>query len=423
MKKWLIVTGGSVDISFASDFLKKQRWDGIIAADHGFEACLSLGLSVDYLIGDFDSICPKLLENIQESQIQVLQYSPEKDATDTELAIGAAIEHGAAEIQILGATGTRLDHTLANIHLLKQIYDAGIQGSIIDSHNRIRLVMPGKTTFLKEDCFGKYVSFLPLEGDVHHAILKGFRYSGDKIDFLAGTSLGISNEFADAAATITIDKGILIMIESRDEAIEQQQKMQLILASGSPRRQELLDKAGFIFEVKPSHIEEKITTADPEKLVQSLALQKALDIASQYPDALVLGADTIVVCDGKILGKPADKEQAYQMLSRLQNDVHSVYTGVALVWTQKGSRKQVTFIQETKVSVYALSDAEIWEYIASEGPMDKAGGYGIQEAFGLKYIAGIEGDYYNVVGLPVAKIYQELKRRKLLERIEMKCRK
>jgi MAF protein/thiamine pyrophosphokinase len=417
MKKWLIVTGGNVDIAFASDFLKKQRWDGVIAADHGLEACLQLGVDVDYLIGDFDSIRQDVLEKTKKMQMQVLKYPSEKDETDTELAIYTAIEHGAQDIQILGATGTRLDHTLANIHLLKQVYKKGIQASIIDAYNRIRLILPGTTVFYKDEMFGKYISFLPLEGDIYHAVLRGFHYSGDDIHFLAGTSLGVSNEVVAEKAELTIDEGRLIMIESRDEIEEKVEKMPVILASGSPRRKELLEQAGFTFEVIPSHVEEKIMATDPEKVVQSLALQKALDIAIKHPNSLVIGADTIVVCDKKILGKPSSKEMAYQMLSSLQNRKHSVYTGVAFVWTEENISKQVTFVQETVVSIAALSDTEIWAYIMGGSPMDKAGAYGIQDDFGLKYITQIEGDYYNVVGLPVARLYQELKKQGLLERI------
>ena len=124
-------------------------------------------------------------------------------------------------------------------------------------------------------------------------------------------------------------------------------------------------------------------------------------------DTLVLGADTVVACDGKILGKPADTEAAAAMLTMLQGRGHEVYTGVTILYEQNGERKTLTFHEKTIVHFYPMTDAQIREYVATGDPMDKAGSYGIQ-GFCARYIRGIEGDYNNVVGLPVGRVYQEL---------------
>lgn len=185
--------------------------------------------------------------------------------------------------------------------------------------------------------------------------------------------------------------------------------IKIILASQSPRRRELLEQIGISFEVRPSEKEEIITEAEPHEIVRMLALQKAEDIAEKsQEDGVIIGADTIVLAKGSILGKPKSPEDARRMLNLLRDNVHEVYTGAALIWKEGNKYKKVSFAEKTKVYVYPISDAEISEYIESKEPMDKAGAYGIQGRFGA-FIQGIEGDYTNVVGLPVGRIYQELK--------------
>lgn len=224
----------------------------------------------------------------------------------------------------------------------------------------------------------------------------------------------------------------------------------IILASASPRRRELLTQIGLDFDVVVSETEEKITSTEPAKVVEELSAQKAEAVweklrsmtASQgsvtkaerldegsgvsrtdegseafepeqtsgettMTDTLVLGADTVVACDGKILGKPADTEAAAAMLTMLQGRGHEVYTGVTILYEQNGERKTLTFHEKTIVHFYPMTDAQIREYVATGDPMDKAGSYGIQ-GFCARYIRGIEGDYNNVVGLPVGRVYQEL---------------
>ena len=187
---------------------------------------------------------------------------------------------------------------------------------------------------------------------------------------------------------------------------------EIILASASPRRRKLLEQIGIFYRVVPSKKEEEAEGDCPAEIVQSLARQKAEDIAGQVkiPGKLVLGADTIVVWNKKILGKPANREDAMAMLKNLEGDIHGVYTGVAFSRMDKeGGIKTHTFYEVTKVEVYPMSDEEIQAYIASGHSDDKAGAYGIQGSFGA-YIKGITGDYYNVVGLPVGRVYQELKK-------------
>ena len=224
----------------------------------------------------------------------------------------------------------------------------------------------------------------------------------------------------------------------------------IILASASPRRRELLTQIGLDFDVVVSETEEKITSTEPAKVVEELSAQKAEAVweklcsmtASQgsvtnaerleegsgvsRPDEgsegfdpeqksgettitgiIVLGADTVVASDGKILGKPADTEAAVAMLTMLQGRGHEVYTGVTILYEENGERKTLTFHEKTTVHFYPMTDAQIREYVATGDPMDKAGAYGIQ-GLCARYISGIAGDYNNVVGLPVGRVYQEL---------------
>lgn len=185
--------------------------------------------------------------------------------------------------------------------------------------------------------------------------------------------------------------------------------MELILASASPRRKELLEKIGLPFTVQPAMGEERITQKSPAAVVMELSRQKAEEIAAaQTEDCIIIGADTVVARGEKIMGKPKDAADAKQMLRSIADDCHQVYTGVTLIRT--GAHPQsVTFQEKTDVCLYPISDEELDAYIASGDPMDKAGAYGIQGDFAI-YVKRIAGDYYNVVGLPIGRVYQELKR-------------
>ena len=246
--------------------------------------------------------------------------------------------------------------------------------------------------------------------------------------------------------------------------MQKEQNLRLVLASASPRRRELLSQIGLEFTVMPSTKEENAKATEAGALVQELSRQKAADIweqlsgGQQNPDAnqeqlsgadqeqisdanqgqnpdanqgqisdanqkqisgemrepnlngkrqpelLVIGADTVVCCEGKILGKPHSREAAAEMLRALQGRSHEVYTGVTLY----SQSEAVTFFECTQVEFYPMTEAEISDYIDSKEPMDKAGAYGIQ-GLGARFVKGIRGDYNNVVGLPVGRLYQELK--------------
>ena len=184
---------------------------------------------------------------------------------------------------------------------------------------------------------------------------------------------------------------------------------QMILASASPRRRELLSRIGLAFTVKPSCGEERGRGALAWEQVEELALQKAEEIAEEAGEnVIVIGADTLVFLDGKPMGKPQDEKEAARMLSALQGRTHQVYTGVALIWSRDGEQRRRSFHECTDVTVYPMTQEEILAYIRTGEPMDKAGAYGIQGLF-ARHIQKIEGDYNNVVGLPVGRLYQEMK--------------
>lgn len=182
----------------------------------------------------------------------------------------------------------------------------------------------------------------------------------------------------------------------------------LILASQSPRRRRLLEHLGLDFEVIVSPAEEVIRDdLSPSALVQQLATDKALPVANQHPEALTLAADTLVVLDGDILGKPEDTEEARTLLARLSDATHTVVTGIALHHPM--TERRVTAVEATNVTFAPLSEAEIDAYVATGSPLDKAGGYGIQDDYGALFVARIVGDYYNVVGLPLHRLYRTLR--------------
>ena len=188
----------------------------------------------------------------------------------------------------------------------------------------------------------------------------------------------------------------------------------IVLASASPRRRELLTSAGVIFQVCAADSEEKITSDSPEEIVRELSLQKATAVALNFDNemeegTIVIGADTIVSYNNEILGKPVDENAAFETLKNLQGNTHQVYTGVTVLIKKQGSWEDLSFSECTDVSFYPVSDEEIRAYIATGEPMDKAGSYGIQGGFGI-YVKEIRGEYTNVVGLPVGRLFYEMKK-------------
>ena len=186
----------------------------------------------------------------------------------------------------------------------------------------------------------------------------------------------------------------------------------IVLASRSPRRKKLLNLLNLKFTVEPSSCDETYSNNEhPSKIVQKLALRKAVDVSREKPSSLIIGADTLVVHNNTILEKPDSPQAAKVMLSNLSGDSHSVYTGVALVKTDaKGNiQEKETFAEQTKVTFGNVTTEEIDNYVKGGSPMDKAGSYGIQDDWGAVFVKKIEGDYYNVVGLPLFALYQHLK--------------
>lgn len=171
-------------------------------------------------------------------------------------------------------------------------------------------------------------------------------------------------------------------------------------------------QAGYEFEIQVSHKEEVYVSTTPDEIVKELALLKASDIASQNEkrNLIVIGADTVVAHQGKILGKPQSEEEAFRMIQGFQGDKHQVYTGVAILsYAESGKETIVNHAVRTDVYVNAMTDEEIWDYIHKDNVLDKAGSYGIQSGFAI-HIEKIEGDYFNVVGLPISYVYNELKK-------------
>ncbi len=195
----------------------------------------------------------------------------------------------------------------------------------------------------------------------------------------------------------------------KQETVKKMKQKRLILASASPRRRDILTTAGYDFEVYPSNATESVSDGtDLYKTVVKNALAKARDVFQKKEcpeDCVVLGADTLVCVDGIALGKPGDNREAAEMLRRLSGREHSVVTGIALV----DSCGEKTDFSETFVKFRNLTEKEILDYVATGEPMDKAGSYGLQER-GCLLVEGIKGDFFNVVGLPVVKVYALLEK-------------
>jgi septum formation protein len=180
---------------------------------------------------------------------------------------------------------------------------------------------------------------------------------------------------------------------------------QIVLASSSPRRAHILEQVGFDFLVEPSHVQEEFQNTHPIESAKKLAFEKARTVAARFPDRIVLGADTIVVLEGRMLGKPEDADDAERMLSFLSGRTHQVHTAYALYRQRDGRR--VVSAATTDVTFLSLNAEDIQRYVATGSPFDKAGAYGIQDASAV-FVERIDGDFYNVVGLPIARVYKDL---------------
>lgn len=210
----LIITGGKINKNFAKKYLKSNKYDIIIAVDKGLETIDYLKLEPQYILGDFDSVNTKILEKYKTQNIKIIKLNPEKDLTDTHSAIDLALEIKSTEITILGAIGTRLDHTMANIHILKQALDKNIKAKIVNEKNEIELI--NKEIIIKKDDNYKYVSIIPLTTQVTGITIEGMKYIINDYTLSIGDSLGVSNEQIDKEAKISIKTGILVVIKSKD---------------------------------------------------------------------------------------------------------------------------------------------------------------------------------------------------------------
>lgn len=210
----ILVCGGTVSAELLKSVSEQNKDAVVYAVDGGLVTVDAAGLMPDYLVGDFDTAEPSLVARY-ENECVTIRHIPEKDATDTELAVDDALDRGADTIVLLGATGSRMDHTLANIHMLYRVLNRGKEAWIINENNRISLHNK-PFTGRREEMFGTYVSFLPFFGEVTDLVLKGVKYPLNGKTLTAGISLGISNEGTEEVMEVSFRTGYLLMIEARD---------------------------------------------------------------------------------------------------------------------------------------------------------------------------------------------------------------
>lgn len=230
--KCVIISGGHIEDGFALEWLQKNKYDLLIAADSGMEFLFRNQITPDVIAGDFDSVAPEAYEyfvgvesaseqealrmrGIKVTVPEILRLNPVKDDTDTEFVIREAIRRGATSITILGGTGTRLDHVLGNVHLLGIGLTCNVAIELVDAHNRIRMIAD-ELMIEKETQFGDFVSILPFAGDAKGVTLKGFKYPLENATIQSFSSLGISNEIVEEQAVVKVKDGVLLVIEARD---------------------------------------------------------------------------------------------------------------------------------------------------------------------------------------------------------------
>lgn len=216
IKRTLIVTGGEVDKTLLQEVLLKQSFSFIIAVDNGLLPLHLLGKTPNVIVGDFDTADPKLLQYYKEkTEVEIREFSPQKDATDTEIAVKLALEYHMEEVILLGALGTRLDHSIANVQLLYQLLQQKVHGELWDIHNRIFLT-DHSVSIQKKECFGTYLSLLPVTDRVTGITLTGMKYPLYQAVLEKGSSLGVSNEIVAKEAQILFEDGVLMVIQSKD---------------------------------------------------------------------------------------------------------------------------------------------------------------------------------------------------------------
>lgn len=214
----VIISGGRIERDFALPFLENETFEQFIAVDNGLRFCYDNQIKPTWIVGDFDTAAPELVEYYQtQTDIPIRRFNPVKDSTDSQIAIELALELGSSEITLLGGTGTRMDHVLGNIQSLMLAKKKGVSCVILDEYNRIQLI-DGETRLKKSEQYGKYVSLLPLTTEVTGVDLTGFKFNltGHTFTSTGSAGLGVSNEIIEDTAEIRVKSGIFVLIESRD---------------------------------------------------------------------------------------------------------------------------------------------------------------------------------------------------------------
>lgn len=214
-----IISGGSVKVEFLKKFLNELFCENacpyVICVDGGLQYAYEAGIPVDEIVGDFDTISSEILEHYKEQNTPIRQFNPIKDSTDTDIALEVALSKKPECIYVLGGIGSRMDHTLGNIHILKKTLSSKVKTYLIDENNRISMI-DSSIQIKKEETYGDYISFIPFTEKIENLSLRGFKYPLEDCTMVFGESLGISNEIVDMTAEVVLGKGILLVIESLD---------------------------------------------------------------------------------------------------------------------------------------------------------------------------------------------------------------
>lgn len=215
-KKAVIISGGTIDDKFVLQMLDEIQAEYVIGVDRGLKFLYGNQVMPTHIVGDFDSVKPELVEHYEkQTQVPIRKFRPEKDASDTEIALHLAIELGADKVWIFGGTGSRLDHVMANIQILKIAHDHGIKAYLIDANNRISLAEK-EVKLYKEDCFGDYFSIFPFGGVVEDISIEGAKYLLSHYRLCPNSSMCVSNELQETEVKITFPTGTIILMETRD---------------------------------------------------------------------------------------------------------------------------------------------------------------------------------------------------------------
>lgn len=218
MNRILIITGGEVNITSSQQYIEERKYNKVIAVDGGLGTAKKIGILPHIVVGDFDTVSGELLDEYKNKGSHIIKLNPMKNDTDTEAAFVLAMEFNPQEIDILGAIGSRFDHSYANMFLLKRGYEAGVKVHIITELCRISIIS-GDVIIKKSELYGKYISLIQFDGNAEGVVLKDFVYMLDGFDFDTSKTyrLGVSNELEKEQGFIHIDKGFMLLIESKED--------------------------------------------------------------------------------------------------------------------------------------------------------------------------------------------------------------